>query len=119
MATYPEGKFSFKIMQGDDWSAPITISTSVDGGVTKVPVDLTSSTVSFVVRPTYTTGNLVSATVTPSDLVNGEVVLSLTDTQTDTLPPGALVFQLTTTTAGITTTRGFGNFIVRPRIKSA
>lgn len=119
MTTFTEGKFSFKIMQGDDWSAPITISTSDDGGVTKVPVDLTNVTVSFIVRPTYTTGNLVSATVTPVDLVNGMVIISLTDTQTDTLPAGTLVYQLTTTEAGLTTTRGYGNFIVRPRIKSA
>jgi len=116
MTTYAEGKFSIKIMQGDDWFLPITISTSTDGGVTKTPVDLTTATVTFIVRPTYSTGTSITATVTPVNLAQGTVTLSFTDTQTAALPPGTLVYQLTTTDAGIITTRGFGNFIVRQRI---
>ena len=118
MTTYAEGKFVIFITQGDDWSAPMIISTQL-GNATPVPVDLSSATILFVVRDTYNTGNVVSATITPVDIVNGEFIVSLTDTQTNGLPAGSLKYQMTTTVAGITTTRGYGSFVVRPRIQPA
>jgi hypothetical protein len=117
MKQYLNDSFSYRIVQGDDFQSPLVLSTSIDGGETKVPIDLTGATIVFNVRPKYASGTLVTATITPIDLATGKFIVSLTDEQTNSLPAATLQFQLTTTIGGDTKTRGRGNFIVKARIQ--
>lgn len=116
MTTYSADKYSIKITQGNDWNYPLTFSTSLLG--VKTPINLTGATVVGVVRPTYTTGSVVTMTSTITNAAAGQVVLSLTDAQTNTLPPGALVYDVSITIAGNTKTYLSGNFQVKPKVQS-
>lgn len=116
MNQYLNDSFAYRIVQGDDFNSPITLSTSTDGGVTNTPINLTGATIVFNVRAKYASGTLVTATITPVDLAQGSFIVSLTDTQTASLPAGTLQYQLITTISGDTKTRGRGNFIVKSRI---
>lgn len=118
MATSYNGlQYPIKITQGDDWVYPEKISTRVNG--VKTPLDLTGATVSGVVRPAYATGTVVPMTVIINNAAQGLVTFQLSDTQTSSLPSGSLVYQMTYTIAGVTTTIGSGNFIVRPKVQTA
>ncbi len=118
MAQYLNDSFAYKIVQGDDFQSPVILKTSLDNGVTSTPINLTGATIVFNVRAKYASGTLVAATITPVDLSVGSFVISLTDTQTASLPAGTLQFQLITTISGDTKTRGRGNFIVKSRIET-
>ena len=114
MTTYAGDKYAIRITQGNDWDFPVTFSTSLNG--VKTPINLTGATIVGRVRPTYTTGTAVSMTVTPVDLGAGKVRFGLSDTQTDALPPGNLVYQIDITISGNTQTYLSGNFIVKPKV---
>jgi hypothetical protein len=116
MTTYAADKYTIKITQGNDWNYPLTFSTSLLG--VKTPIDLSGATIIGVVRPTYTSGVPVSMTTTITDAVNGKVTFSLTDTQTNSLPPGALVYDMSITIAGNTKTYLSGNFQVKPKVQT-
>lgn len=118
MTQYLNDSFAYRIVQGDDFIQPIGLSTSLDHGVTKTPIDLSGATITFNVRPKYASGTLVEATITPIDLALGKFYVVLTDTQTNELPAGTLQYQLTTTIGTDTKTRGRGNFIVKSRIQT-
>lgn len=115
MATYAADKFTIKITQGNDWEYPLTISTILDG--VKTPVDLSAATIVGVVRATYTQGTAVLMTVIADNLAAGQVTLTLTDTQTNLLPPGNLVYEITITVAGNTKTYLSGTFQVKPKVQ--
>lgn len=116
MTTYNAMNYPIKITQGDDWSYPLTFSTSLLG--IKTPINLTAATIVGTVRPNYTSGTAVTMTVTTIDLANGQVVLSLTDTQTNSLPSGSLVYSISITIAGNTKTYLSGNFQVKPKVQN-
>jgi len=118
MTQYLNDSFAFKIVQGDDFIQPVKLSTSIDQGVTKVPLDLTGATITFNVRPKYASGTLVPAEIVPIDLAQGKFTVKLSEVQTDSLPAGTLQYQLITTIDGDTKTRGRGNFIVKSRIQN-
>jgi len=112
MTTYAADKYTIRITQGNDWDYPLTFSSSLLG--VKTPIDLTSATIVGVIRPTYTTGTPVTMTVTPVDLANGQVRMSLTSTQTNLLPPGSLVYDITINNL----TYLSGNFVVKPKVQT-
>ena len=116
MTTYAGDKYTIKITQGNDWNYPLTFSTSLLG--VKTPLDLTGATVTGVVRPTYTTGTPVAMTTVVTDAPNGKVTFSLTDTQTNSLPAGSLVYDISITIAGNTKTYLSGNFQVKPKLQT-
>jgi hypothetical protein len=116
MTTYAGDKYTIKIVQGNDWNYPLTFSTSLLG--VKTPMNLTGATVTGVVRPTYTSGTPVSMTTVITDAAAGKVTFSLTDTQTNALPPGALVYDMSITIAGNTKTYLSGNFQVKPKVQT-
>ena len=84
----------------------------------KTPIDLTAATVVGVVRPTYTSGTPVTMTATITNAAAGQVTLSLTDAQTNTLPAGSLVYDVSITIAGNTKTYLSGNFQVKPKVQT-
>lgn len=114
MTTFNALNFPIRITQGNDWDFPATVSTRLNDVTT--PIDLTAATIVGTVRPNYTSGVIVSMTVTPVNLAQGQFRLTLTDTQTNSLPVGALVYEVTITISGFTTTYLAGNFIVKPKV---
>jgi hypothetical protein len=116
MTTYSADKYTIKITQGDDWNYPLTFSTRLVG--VKTPIDLTNATIIGTVRPTYTSGTPVSMTTTITNASAGQVTFSLTDTQTNSLPTGNLVYDIKITIAGDTKTYLSGNFQVKPGVKT-
>lgn len=116
MTTYAGDKYTIKITQGNDWNYPLTFSTSLLG--VKTPINLTGATVVGVVRPTYTSGTPVSMTANITNAAAGQVTFSLTDAQTNSLPSGSLVYDISITIAGNTKTYLSGNYQVKPKVQT-
>ena len=112
MTTYAADKYIIRITQGNIWDYPLTFSSSLAG--VKTPINLTGATITGVVRPTFTGGTPVIMTVTPVNLANGQVRFSLSPTQTNTLPPGNLVYDITINNL----TYMSGNFVVKPKVQT-
>ena len=109
-------KFQMNTTQGDDWEFPITVSTRLNG--VKTPIDLSAATIVGVVRQSYTSGTVQTMTVTNVDLVAGQIILRLSDTQTSALAHGVNRYQVTITIAGKTDSYLEGNFLVRPKVQT-
>ena len=96
---------TWPVTRGDDESLPLafanpggyTITRGLDGFETVTvssPIDLSGRTFTFSVSPTKGATPLFTGSVDTSDAATGELVLSLTDTQTDQLTASSYVFDL-------------------------
>lgn len=94
-------------VRGDDWAIAGTISA---GGA---PVDLTSATITSQIRRTADSATVTETfTVTKTNAAAGEITLSLSDTETALIKPGAYVYDLQVVIGSTTTTYGAGSPLV-------
>lgn len=102
----PAGKYDLAIDKGFGWTFDTTWNDS-DGN----PIDLTDWTASMKIRPNYadqTTVTYYSLSTTTGEIVlggtEGTIAMTLTDAQTDTIPPGNAVYDLRMTNpSGVST----------------
>jgi len=103
-------KANLIIDQGTDYSTTIML-TDVDDN----QVSLTGFTANAQMRKTYSSSNSVAFTVTLNESL-GEVVLSLTDTQTANIVAGRYVYDVVLTSNNITSRVIEGIVTVTPRV---
>lgn len=103
-------KANIVIDQGADYSTTISL-TDEDGNV----IPLNNYTVSAQIRKTYSSSNSVSFSAIVNEEL-GEVVLSLTDTQTANIVAGRYVYDVFITNSGITSRIVEGIVTVTPRV---
>lgn len=103
-------KANLIIDQGTDYSTTIML-TDVDDN----QVSLTGFTANAQMRKTYTSSNSVAFTVTLNESF-GEVILSLTDTQTANIVAGRYVYDVVLTSNNITSRVIEGIVTVTPRV---
>jgi hypothetical protein len=78
------------IEQGFDFSSIFELADSLTDG----PLNLVGYGVTAQIRKNYTSSSAVSFTSTITDPVNGEIKISLTDTQTSALKSGRHVYDV-------------------------
>lgn len=103
-------KANLIIDQGTDYSTTVTL-TDVDDNL----VSLTGYTANAQMRKTHSSSNSVAFTVTLNEN-QGEVVLSLTDTQTANIVAGRYVYDVILTSNNITSRVIEGIVTVTPRV---
>ena len=103
-------KANLIIDQGTDYSTTIML-TDVDDN----QVSLTGFTANAQMRKTYTSSNSAAFTVTLNESL-GEVILSLTDTQTANIVAGRYVYDVVLTSNNITSRVIEGIVTVTPRV---
>lgn len=82
-----------------DYSQTVTINTEDSNG-NLIPLDLTGYVASSQIRKTYGSSTSTDFTIVfDADRTSGQVILSLTDTQTNTLKEGRYVWDLVITKA--------------------
>ncbi len=103
-------KANLIIDQGTDYSTTVVL-TDVDDNL----VSLTGYTANAQMRKTYSSSNSVAFTVSLNANL-GEVVLSLTDTQTANIVAGRYVYDVVLTSNNITSRVIEGIVTVTPRV---
>lgn len=109
-------RYTWRVDQGATFSEPIRWI------VDDVPVNLTGYTARFQVRrhPTAAGAPLLDLTVGSGlaiDAVNGQVTITMTPTQTATLPPGRLAYALELTDGSANVFRFIeGSLVVTPEL---
>ena len=103
-------KANLVIDQGADYSTTVTL-TNENGDV----VSLNDYTVSAQIRKTYSSSNSVSFATSVNEEL-GEIMLSLTDTQTANIAAGRYVYDVFITNSGITSRIVEGIATVTPRV---
>ena len=100
------------IDQGTDFTVTIDV-TNTDGSV----LNLSNYTAASQLRKTYGSSNATVSFTTSIAAAQGQVTLSLTDTQTSGITAGRYVYDLNITSAGGVTTRVVeGQAIITPGV---
>lgn len=87
------GNLNFSIIRGDDFSAPIDAS-----------IDMSGYTTSATIQSAVTGGTVLPLTVSVTSASAGQMVVSLTDTQTSSLARGTYLWKMTWVVGGATRT---------------
>ena len=96
--------FSLPIVRGDDVARVFEFYTSFTDETTNTPLNLTGRAYTSAIAASKGGSVVATPTCTTPTPTNGQVVWSLTDTQTDTLTAGTYVFDIVEN-AGTTTER--------------